>query len=99
MTSSQLRVLSRQDVCHVRWPQIPFKCSVESAQLLSWFKSYHKDSKDCLHVFFIPCPSHGGYFNFLDKLGVFVLSNSLSCYPLWIVESLFKAKMFLNYAC
>lgn len=25
-------------------------------------------------------------FNFLDKLGVFVLSNSPSCYPLWMVD-------------
>ena len=90
MTSLQLVVLSRQDVCHVRLPQIPFKCSVESAELSSWFTSYDKDSKDCFHVFFVPCPSHGGHFNFLDKKGVFVLSNSPSLYPLWIAESLSK---------
>ena len=53
MTSLQLMVLSRQDVCHVRLPQIPFKCSVESAEM-SQFKSYHKDAKDCFHVFFAP---------------------------------------------
>ena len=51
MTSLQLMVLSRQDVCRVRLPQIPFKCSVESAEMLSQFKSYHKDAKDCFHVF------------------------------------------------
>lgn len=91
MTSLQLQLIvliSRQDVS-----QIPFKCSVESAQLLSPFKSYHKNSNDYFHVFlnFVPCPSHGGYFNFLDNmLGVFVLLNSPSCYPLWIVESLSK---------
>ena len=55
MTSLQLMVLSRQDVCRVRLPQIPFKCSVESAEImLSQFKSYHKDAKDCFHAFFVP---------------------------------------------
>ena len=57
-------------MCHVRLPQIPFKCSVESAEMLSQFKSYHKDSKDCFHVFFCPMPFHtGDILTFLIQVG------------------------------